>query len=79
MIFPEGESAEDYIGRIIECSYDASTKTWVFMRERKDKNDPNAFRVYLKVFKSIEDNINTDKMLQFIGDALAMPLYAGEH
>lgn len=79
MVFPEGETPESYIGRIIECTYDPNSKNWVFMRERKDKNDPNAFHVYLKVFRSIEDNINTDKLLQFIGDALAMPLYAGGH
>lgn len=76
VVFPEGESADVYDGRIIECTYRQEDDSWVFMRERKDKSDPNAFRVYLNVQRSIQDNINTERLLQFIGDALELPLYS---
>lgn len=76
VVFPEGESPEAYDGCIIECTHRQEDDSWVFMRERRDKKDPNAFRVYLNVKRSIQDNINTDRLLQFIGDALELPLYA---
>lgn len=43
--------AEAYEGRIVECSYDAARPggAWVFMRERTDKDAPNADSVYRKV------------------------------
>ncbi|KAL4857277.1 mRNA-capping enzyme [Chlorella vulgaris] len=67
--FPEGESPEMYDMRIIECSYDPETQVWRFMRERKDKDSANAFHVYES------DNIQEEELLQYIEDALKLPLY----
>lgn len=73
--FPEGEDPALYDMRIIECSYDPEKDTWVFMRERKDKDTPNAQHVYESVSRSIQDNIKEDELLAYIDEALVLPIY----
>lgn len=53
--FLDGRSPEPFIGKIIECSYNEKTDTWVFLRERVDKSTPNAYHVYEKV-RSLQHN-----------------------
>ncbi|PSC72146.1 mRNA-capping enzyme isoform X1 [Micractinium conductrix] len=73
--FPEGEDPELYDMRIIECSYDPQKQVWLYMRERKDKETPNAMHVYESVVRSIEDNIKEEELLQYIEQVLRLPLY----
>ena len=61
---------------VIECTWDKEQQTWRFLRERKDKETPNAFHVYEKVMKSIEDDINEGVLLDAVDEALQNELYA---
>lgn len=75
VFFPPGSQAEDFVGKIVECVWDKERQCWVFMRERKDKDKPNAYMVYEKVMKSIEDDINDHVLLEVIDDAMKTPIY----
>ena len=75
IVFPEGEDAQQYINRVIECSWDAEKEAWVYMRERRDKDTPNAYHVYEKVVQSITDDLNQDVLLGHITKVLQAPLY----
>ena len=74
--FPDVEGQDpktvhlQYDGKIIECTWDPETAAWVFMRDRKDKTLPNAETVYQKVWRSIEDNILEEDLLQAISSAI---------
>ena len=46
------------------------------MHVRPDKPTPNGWNTYLKVMKSIEDNINQDVILEEIADIIHLPMYA---
>lgn len=37
------KAMRDLNNKIIECKYDKTRNTWVFMRERTDKSFPNSF------------------------------------
>lgn len=63
-------------GRIIECSFDGHSKTWIFMRERKDKETPNAYHVYEKVMRSIQDNITQELLLEHASEAVQKNQYS---
>ena len=41
-------------------------KTWVFMRTRADKDTPNFITVYQKTWQSIQDNITSNDILEFV-------------
>jgi mRNA-capping enzyme len=79
--FPETEEGHNdrihlaYDGKIIECTWDKETESWVFMRDRKDKTLPNAESVYQKVWASIEDNIREDDLLKAIETSLQSRVY----
>lgn len=75
MIFPEGDDALMYANRVIECSWSPEEQAWVYMRERRDKDTPNAYHVYEKVVHSIEDNLNAEVLLSHISDARKAPVY----
>lgn len=74
--FPEGESFLAYDGKIIECTWDKESQSWVFMRDRRDKTLPNAEAVYHKVWASIEDNIREQDLLDAINVSLESNVYA---
>lgn len=74
--FPEGESYLAYDGKIIECTWDKETESWLFMRDRRDKTLPNAEAVYQKVWASIEDNIRENDLLAAINKSLESNVYA---
>ncbi|KAI3848005.1 hypothetical protein MKX03_001117, partial [Papaver bracteatum] len=59
-----GEDASEFLslGSIIECSY-YKENVWCFMRVRKDRDTPNAFRTYKSVMRSIKDNITEEVLL----------------
>jgi mRNA-capping enzyme len=69
--FPPGTSAQEYDGRVVECAWDKEQKSWVFLRERTDKGDPNAFTVFEKVVGSIEDDIREEDVLGALERAVA--------
>eukprot|EP00958_Prasinococcus_capsulatus_P023274 scaffold3423_cov379-Prasinococcus_capsulatus_cf.AAC.2 len=62
--FDGGESVNAYEDKIVECSWDPAERTWVFMRDRPDKDTPNALSVYHKVMQSIQDDINDERMIR---------------
>ena len=62
-------------GHIIECTFDSETKTWLYLRERKDKDTPNAYHVFEKVMRSITDNITQEDLVSFISQAIQKPAY----
>lgn len=57
---------ESLDGKIVECSWDMNEKTWVYMRTRADKETPNFITVYEKTWKSIQDNITSNDILQYV-------------
>lgn len=67
----DDETARRLVDTVIECTWDKEQQTWRFLRDRKDKDTPNAVHVYEKVVKSIEDDINEGVLLQAIEGALA--------
>lgn len=73
--FPEGEDPGMYNGMIVECAYDLEQQSWVFMRTRRDKNVPNARRVFDSVFRSIKDNITEADILKCVHDSLTSKVY----
>ena len=58
-----GRDPLDLANKIVECAWNGDTRKWVFMRVRPDKDAPNAYHVYEKVVKSIEDNITEEVLL----------------
>lgn len=71
VVFPDGKGMQAHVGNIIECSWDARTNAWSYMRERHDKSTPNAWRVYEKVLQSIKDNITPAVLLEEIAQVMA--------
>ena len=65
------EPLESLDGKIVECSWDWTDKTWVFMRTRADKDTPNFITVYQKTWKSIQDNITAHDILTFVEGTVA--------
>lgn len=75
--FPNHVNPKDYVRKIVECSYNQEHDTWVYMRDRVDKTTPNDYGVYLKVMKSITDNIGEEEVVGWCEKASAEnPLYA---
>ncbi|KAJ7544361.1 hypothetical protein O6H91_09G075300 [Diphasiastrum complanatum] len=50
-------------------------QAWVFMRVRHDKSHPNAWHVYEKVMRSIDDNINEEVLYAEIQEIIHLPMY----
>ncbi|KAK1326659.1 hypothetical protein QJS10_CPA01g00993 [Acorus calamus] len=63
-------------GKIIECSWDQAEQTWVCMRIRVDKSTPNQFNTFMKVKRSISDNITEEVLLDEISQIVKLPMYA---
>jgi mRNA-capping enzyme len=74
VVFPEGHEPSEYVNRVIECSWDADASAWQYMRHRLDKETPNAYHVYEKVLRSIQDNITEEDLIQYV----AKPQSAGQ-
>ena len=51
---------------ILECSWDRELSAWRYLRTRNDKDTPNFITVYRNTFRSIEDNITEDVILDYI-------------
>ena len=60
----DDEVAREMVDKVIECSWNKDREEWSYMRPRHDKETPNAFHVYEKVMKSIQDNITEADLLQ---------------
>jgi len=73
--FPNRIDPADYHQKIVECSYNPEAKTWVFLRERVDKDTPNDFNVFKKVVRSIEDDIGEEEIVKLSKEATDKPLY----
>ena len=71
----KGNAASELAGRIIECTFDQPTQTWLFLRERHDKDMPNAMHVFDKVHRSILDNITQEFLLDYIDQAVKEKVY----
>lgn len=71
----EDDDAQQWLDCVIECTWNKEQQTWKFLRDRRDKETPNAFHVYEKVMKSIEDNINEEILLGAINEALQNSVY----
>lgn len=64
VVFQNQEDEDKYDGKIIECGFDQTSSQWLFLRERVDKQRPNAYNVYEKVLKSIRDNITQEELIE---------------
>ena len=73
--FPATEDPADYHQKIVECAWSPEMKKWTFMRERPDKEVPNAHSTYTKVWQSIEDDIRQPVLLKVLGEAAGSDLY----
>ncbi|KAK4775931.1 hypothetical protein SAY87_023892 [Trapa incisa] len=76
VMFEDGLDSSTYSGKIIECSWDSEEHVWRCMRTRVDKNTPNEFNTYLKVMRSIKDNITEEVLLGEINQIIRLPMYA---
>ena len=74
-IIIDDEDAQQWLDSVIECTWNGDQQSWKFLRDRKDKDYPNAFHVYEKVMKSIEDNIDEEALLGVIQEALKNAVY----
>ncbi|XP_010654205.1 uncharacterized protein LOC100256199 [Vitis vinifera] len=74
--FKDGLDPSSYHGKIIECSWDFDAREWSFMRVRIDKSTPNEFGTYMKVMRSIRDNITEEVLLTEIREIVRLPMYA---
>ncbi|KAK8597889.1 hypothetical protein V6N13_095284 [Hibiscus sabdariffa] len=73
--FRDGLDPDSYSGMIIECFWDSKKQMWVYMRKRSDKSSPNDFNTYMKVMRSINDNITADILLKEIDEMVTLPMY----
>lgn len=67
--------AVQWLDTVVECTWNKEQQTWKFLRDRKDKETPNAYHVYEKVMKSIEDNIDETVLLGAVDQALQNDVY----
>ncbi|KAL9374288.1 hypothetical protein Peur_033908 [Populus x canadensis] len=74
--FKDDLDPSSYSGKIIECSWNSEEHVWVCMRVRTDKSTPNEFNTYMKVMRSIKDNITEDVLLNEIYEIIRLPMYA---
>ncbi|TRY71531.1 hypothetical protein TCAL_09599 [Tigriopus californicus] len=66
--------------KIIECTWDAERKEWVFMRERTDKSYPNSFNTAKSVVRSIQEPVTEEFLLDFIENhAYREPFHQQQH
>ncbi|MCL7036532.1 hypothetical protein MKW94_027471, partial [Papaver nudicaule] len=74
--FKNGEVPSELSGRIIECSWNSVEQAWNCMRVSVDKSFPSDINTYMKVMRSIKDNITEEVLLEVIGDIVLLPMYA---
>lgn len=60
--FDEGMDVTRLENLIVECSWNGEEGFWKFLRVRGDKDTPNAYHVYEKVMRSINDNITEEDL-----------------
>ena len=75
-MFAKDQDPRHLENRIVECTWDKGAGAWAFLRERTDKNTPNAYHVYEKVMQSIDDNITEADLLAAVDEAVKLPPYA---
>ncbi|GLC40885.1 hypothetical protein PLESTB_000012700 [Pleodorina starrii] len=68
--FPPDVDPLAYDGKLVECTFDRDRGLWMFMRERRDKDTPNASRVYLRIKDSILNHVDQDLLVGILKDAL---------
>ena len=68
IIFSSEDERNNMKDCVIECGPHPTLwpGAWLFMRERRDKDTPNAYFVYKKVIESIEDKITEDNLKDFV-------------
>lgn len=76
VLFENEPDPSVFSGSIIECTWDSKKNVWVYMRVRTDKSNPNEFNTYMKVMRSINDNITEDVLLNEIYKIVRLPMYA---
>lgn len=64
---------KQYNNKIIECSWDAQNKQWVFMRERTDKSFPNSRSTALGVCQSITHPVTKEILFHTIDHSRWQP------
>lgn len=69
------EDVQQWLDAVVECTWNGEQQSWKFLRGRPDKETPNAFHVYEKVMKSIEDNIDEEALLEAVKEALQNAVY----
>ncbi|XP_057831153.2 uncharacterized protein LOC131041919 [Cryptomeria japonica] len=74
--FPGSQDPSSLSGKIIECSWNPKEQSWEYMRIRADKPTPNGWHTYMKVMRSIEDNITEEVLLGEIEEIICLPMYA---
>ena len=57
---------KEFDKKVIECKYDASSKRWIFLRVRTDKNMPNHISTANAVMRGILNPLSKESLLQYI-------------
>ena len=78
VVFPDGQDPSKFVNRVIECAWLADERVWKFLRDRLDKETPNAWHVYEKVKQSIDDNIDQEALLQHLKGMYSAPVYTDD-
>ena len=52
--------------KIIECKWDYDNACWLFMRERTDKSFPNGYNTAVGVWKSIQEPVTEEMLLNIV-------------
>lgn len=52
--------------KIVECTWDATSKQWKFLRVREDKSFPNGYKTAMSVCKSIQQPVTREWLLEVI-------------
>ncbi|KAL5709234.1 mRNA guanylyltransferase [Ranunculus cassubicifolius] len=76
VFFGNETDPSEFSGKIIECTWNPKERVWVYLRVRIDKSNPNEFNTYMKVMRSINDNITEDFLLNEIHQIVRLPMYA---
>jgi len=62
----EIQKYDELLEQIIECSYDYSSKNWIYLRTREDKTQPNGEWVADGIRECINDNITKIALIRYV-------------
>lgn len=78
VLFPPSMDPRTMDLRIIECTWHPDYEVWLYLRDRRDKDTPNAYHVFEKVQDSILRPVSRTALLQAVTLATRGTCYAND-